>query len=163
MTQSIPAQVTRFNEQLERRIDDAIQHFGCFIQAVGGGDEEPPFAYTVGLYGLGHPELIVFGLDVESAAGTLNWFFARIRDGGGLTPGEIVSPPGSGTRFLVEARPGAGRALFAANRYYHRSRRNPVRAFQLTWDADGAFPGEPGYPYPAGLQAPVNPGGCGAA
>lgn len=147
-----PTQIAAFIDQLERHMAETIRRHGCFIQAVSGEDEHPPFAYTVGLFGLGHPELIVFGLDTESAGHVLNWFFARIRDGSDLTPGEIVEPPGSSTRFLVEQHLNPGARLFAANRHYHRSRWTSVRAYQLTWDVDGAFPWEPGYPYPAWMQ-----------
>lgn len=129
-----------------------IREHGCFIQAVSGEKRLPPFAYTVGLFGLGHPELIVFGLDLESAGFTLNWFFDRVRSGDDLTPGEIVRPPGSQTRFLVEEFPDPGAALYAANRHYQRPREASVPAYQLTWDVAGEFPWEAGYAYPAWLQ-----------
>ena len=152
MTRPSKSEIAAWNEQQERRVTACIREYGCFIQAVAGEREIPPFAYTVGLYELGHPELITFGLDTESASGTLNWFFGCIRDGAQLTSGEIVEPPGSDTRFLVEEFPDAGTALRAANRHYHRRREASVRAYQLTWDVDGAFPWEPGYPYSELLQ-----------
>ncbi|GAA3880967.1 DUF4262 domain-containing protein [Tessaracoccus defluvii] len=110
------------------------------------------FAYTVGLFGIGHPELIVFGLDAESAYGTLYWFFDEVKRGRVLAPDEIVSPPGSDTRFLVERFPNPGSVVFAANRFHGRSRRSSVPVYQLTWDVAGAFPREEGYRYPATLQ-----------
>ncbi len=139
-------------DQEDRRTTEIIRTHGCYIQGVFGDSERPPFAYTVGLFGIGHPELIVFGLDLGSAAHALNWFFARIKDGQDLTPGEIVEPPGSHTRFLVEEFPSPGDALFAANRHYQRPSHASVPAYQLTWDVNGAFPWEPGYPYPPTLQ-----------
>ncbi|WP_425310911.1 DUF4262 domain-containing protein [Ammonicoccus fulvus] len=63
------------------------------MQAIHGDGQGPPFCYTVGLFGLGHPELIVFGLDHESAGHTLNWFFDRIRRGEDLMPGQLVQAP----------------------------------------------------------------------
>jgi hypothetical protein len=146
------AQLIAWNDQEDRRVAALIRKYGCFIQAVAGEGRIPPFAYTVGLFGLGHPELIVFGLDNESAGGTLNWFFDRIGSGTDLTPGEIVRPPGARIRFLVEEFPDPGAALYAANRHYQRPREASVPADQLTWDVDGAFPWEPGYPYPDWLQ-----------
>jgi hypothetical protein len=152
MNERTSAQLTAWNDQEDRRVAQIIRTHGCFIQAVSGEKHRPPFAYTVGLFGLSHPELIVFGLDLESAGGTLNWFFGRVRGGTDLTPGEVVEPPRSGTRFLVEEFPDPGSALYAANRHYQRPREASVPAYQLTWDVDHAFPWEAGYPYPDWLQ-----------
>jgi hypothetical protein len=53
-----------------RRHGWSIEYIGgdcCSVPGCGGGnDEDPPFAYTVGLFGLGHPELLVFALDASS-------------------------------------------------------------------------------------------------
>jgi hypothetical protein len=145
-------ELASWRRQFDRQITETIASCGCFIQGVLGEGRTPSFAYTVGLYELGHPELITYGLDSQSAWGVLNWFFERIRDGGELRPGQIVQPPGSDTRFLVEDFPAAGTVLHTVNLHYHRDRWNPVRAYQLTWDADGSFPWEPGYPCAAWLQ-----------
>ena len=152
MRSMTPAQLTAWNDQEDRRVAQFIREYGFFIQAVFSEGRKPPFAYTVGLFGLGHPELIIFGLDHESAGGTLNWFFSRIHDGRDLVPGEIIEPEGSGMRFLVEVFPNPQAALFAANRHYQRPPEASVPAYQLTWDCDGAFPWEPGYTLPAWLQ-----------
>ena len=138
--------------RLEQHMKRVVRDRGCFISSVIGEGASPPFAYTVGLFGIGHPELIVFGLDAESACGTLYWFFDEVKRGRVLAPDEIVSPPGSDTRFLVERFPNPGSAVFAANRFYGRSRRSSVPVYQLTWDVAGAFPWEEGYRYPATLQ-----------
>lgn len=145
-------QAIAWNDQEDRVVTETIRRYGCYLQGVEGEAESPPFCYTVGLFGMGHPELIVFGLDMESAGGTLNWFFDRIRGGGDLTPGELVQTPNGGPRFLVEEFPNPGSALYSANRHYRRPREMSVPAYQLTWDVDGAFPWEPGYPYPPTLQ-----------
>lgn len=139
-------------DQEDRQVSLTIRQHGCFLQSVLGEGKSPPFAYTVGLFGLGHPELIVFGLDQESAGHTLNWFFARVRGGDDLTPGEIVNPAEAASRFLVETFPDPAGFLFAANRHYRHSDDGSVPAYQLTWDVDGIFPWEPAYPYPAWLQ-----------
>lgn len=144
--------VIAWNDQEDRRVTETIRHYGCFLQAVEGDADGPPFCYTVGLFGIGHPELIVFGLDPESAGHTLNWFFERIRRGEDLTAGQIVCAPDGGPRFLVEIFPDPGTALYAANRHYQRPREASVPALQLTWDVEGAFPWDPGYPYPPTLQ-----------
>lgn len=145
-------QFTAWLDQEGRHVTEIVRLHGCFIQAIHGDGGLPPFAYTVGLFGLGHPELIVFGLDIDSAGHTLNWFFDRIRSGSDLTPGEVVRPSGSDTRFLVEEFPDPGAAVYSANRFYQRPREASVPVYQLTWDANGAFPWEFGYPYSAALQ-----------
>ncbi|MBK8460120.1 MAG: DUF4262 domain-containing protein [Micropruina sp.] len=152
MSHSHSAQVTGWNDQEDRRVRQLVRRYGCYVQAIHGDGERPPFAYTIGLFGLGHPELIAFGLDHESAGGILNWFAARVRQGNDLTPGELVEPAGSGTRFLVEEFPDPGAALYAANRFYRRPRQASVPAYQLTYDVNGAFPWEPGYPYAPSRQ-----------
>jgi hypothetical protein len=45
-----------------------------FIQLVSGGNSQvpPSFAYTVGLFGLGHPELVVLTTGSQTSGGLLN-------------------------------------------------------------------------------------------
>lgn len=139
-------------DQEDRRVTDIIRAQGCFIQAVTPWEGTPGFAYTVGLFGISHPELIVFGLDPESTGLVLNGLFNRIRDGGDLMPGEVVGLPGCETRFLVESLPNPGEVLHSANRHYQRPPEASVPAYQLTWDVAGRFPWDPGYPYSRALQ-----------
>lgn len=132
-------------------VRDCILEFGCFLQYVSADPgPEPPlpsFCYTTGCFGLGHPELIVFGLDPSSAGGMLNWCFAEIKAGRVLTPGEILELGNGRARARVESFPNPGSMLFTANRFYQRPPEHSVLAYQLTWDVDGAFPEDPGYPY----------------
>ena len=70
--------------------------------------------------------------------------------GGPFTPGaELVINAGY-TRLRVADLPGADQVLLAAATYFHD--RRPLSALQLTWEVDGAFPGDPGYPYDEGVQ-----------
>lgn len=139
-------------DQEDRRTTEIVRSHGCFIQVVLASDDAPTFAYTVGLFGIGHPELLVFGLDMESAGGVLNGLYEVIRAGGDLIPGEVIAVPGCSTRVLVETLPNPGEILYAANRHYQRPSEVSVPAYQLTWDVDGAFPWEPGYPYSESKQ-----------
>jgi hypothetical protein len=97
-------QLLAWLDQDDARITSIVRRFGWFVQYVGGdcdcpdcdgsarSDEfRPPFAYTVGLFGLGHPELLVFGLEPQSATGVLNDLGGRIRAGTELMPGEIIT------------------------------------------------------------------------
>lgn len=140
------AAILAWLDQEDRHVIEIIRKHGCYLQYVPRDGTDPSFAYTVGLFGIGHPELIVFGRDPHWSAATLNYFFDQVRIGSDLTPGQILSPPGTGVKFLVEDFPEPGATLFGANRHYQRPSEASVPAYQLTWSADGFFPGEPGYP-----------------
>ena len=77
---------------------------GCSAPGCSGGDpsDGPPFGYTVGLFGLGHPELLIFGANAETAAGVLNELTEPIRAGADLVPGELVTFTGWPHRIVVE-------------------------------------------------------------
>ncbi len=152
-------------DQDDRRATETIRKHGTRIVYVGGPDcaacaalnradrrrrskdkRQVPFAYTVGLYGIGHPELLVFGVDQQTAGGVLNNVSARIRTGGDLTSGEVLAFPGWEHRALVETVPNPGEIVFEANRFYRRPREWSVDVLQLTIDdCAGRFPGEAGY------------------
>jgi hypothetical protein len=142
-------QIQAWLDQEDAMVRDCVREHGCFLQYVfaSPGPESTSFCYSTGLFGLGHPELIVFGLDQRSAAGMLNWCFARVKEGNDLMEGEILEFGDGRGRAHVEVFPNPGDALFGANRFYQRPSTASVPAYQLTWDVDGAFPGESGYPY----------------
>lgn len=146
------AAILAWLDQEDRHVIEIIRKHGCYLQYVFGEGPHPSFAYTVGLFGIGHPELIVFGMDTRGAATTLNYFFDQIRGGNDLTPGEVLSPTGSEVKFWVEDFPEPGATLFAANRHYQRPMEASVPAYQLSWSADGFFPGEVGYPLDPAVQ-----------
>ncbi|PFG30181.1 DUF4262 domain-containing protein [Paramicrobacterium agarici] len=152
MTESDTAQTQAWLDQEDRHVALTIRKYGCLVQYVSTPAKTPSFGYTVGLFGLGHPELIVFGMTRNAAAYTLNWFFDRIRDGEDLMPGQVLRPDDKAPRFLVEKFPNPAEYLFSANRHYDRPDFLSVPAYQLTWDDNGAFPGEDGYTKPAWLQ-----------
>lgn len=146
------AQTVAWLDQADARITEIVRRHGWAVQAVSGHGSEPSFAYTVGLFGLNHPELIVFGLEYSSAIGLLNYLGNKVRERGDITPGEVIAWEGTGTRVRVDVLPNPAELLFAANRYYKRPDEASVPALQLTWDVNGAFPGEPGYSEPEWLQ-----------
>ena len=133
------AAILAWLDQEDRHVTEIIRRHGCFLQYVLADEGQPPFTYTVGLFGLGHPELIVFGLDARSSASVLNTFYDRVRNGSDLTPGEVVTPWGGSVAFLVEEFPDAGSTLLAANRHYQRPAEASVPAYRLNWTLDGGF------------------------
>ncbi|GGK73205.1 DUF4262 domain-containing protein [Ornithinimicrobium pekingense] len=104
-----------------------------------------PFCYTTGLFGVGHPELVVLGLSPEPAANLLNVLAHRVLEHqGDLTPGELTEV--DGLQVLVEELPNPGMVLFEANGYYDRPLVASVPAYQLTWsDAEGRYPWDEGH------------------
>jgi hypothetical protein len=119
------AEVLAWLDQEDARVAATIRRSGWFIQYVGGngcgapgcgcdpGDGGPPFAYTVGLFGMGHPELVIFGVSPNDGATILNTLGERIRAGDNRSMREIITRAdvaGSGTSHTGVARHGAPRS-----------------------------------------------------
>jgi len=153
-------------DQEDARIKTVIRRHGWAIEYIGGGccsvpgcdggdDDGPPFAYTVGIFGLGHPELLVFGLDPGATARLLNSLGDRIRADESLIPGQLVGVEGWNRRVVPEEVPNPGEIVFTANRFYERPSEFSVPVFQLSYDDDaGRFPWEPGFADPKSQPRP---------
>ena len=159
-------------DQEDKHTAEIIREHGVFIQYVGGDrctccDElgtvpgaglldapsQPSFAYTVGLFGIGHPELLVVGADHSTAGALLNNVAGQIRGGRDLVPGEVLSFEEWAHRVVVETVPNPGEIAFAANRFYQRPDEYSVELLQLTYDdRQGRFPWEDGYANPPWVQ-----------
>jgi hypothetical protein len=142
------SQLQAWLDQEDEHVAQTIRKYGLFIQLVSGdpGDASPAFAYTVGLFGLGHPELVVLSMDTGSAGGLLNHLGERIRAGDNLVPGSLLSFDERTHRVTVEELPNPGEILLSANRHYQRPPEASVPAYQLTYDdKQGRFPWDPGY------------------
>jgi hypothetical protein len=133
---------------------DMVRQYGLFIQHVSG-PPVPSFAYTVGLFGLHHPELLVFGLCPDHAAHVLNSLGERIREGEDLVPGIVITVDGWPRRIRPEPVPNPGDIVFSANRYYARPGEFSVPVLQLSYDDEnGRFPDEPGFSDPESQPRP---------
>jgi hypothetical protein len=150
-------------DQEDQRVATAIRSSGCSIEYVMGGGceccdddpdpESPSFAYTIGLFGLGHPELLIFGTAPETAGAVLGDVFARVKAGADLLPGQLLTFEDWPHRIFVEEVPNPGDILFGANRHYRRPDEYSVPALQLTWDdTTGCFPWDDGYSAPLWIQ-----------
>lgn len=176
-----PAQVAYF-DQFRAQTTVAIRRWGCMVQYVSneiecsccaaegldraarrarrgdrrrGGPPMPPFAYTIGLHGVGHPELLVFGLGFEPAKVLLTRLAHEVRDHGvQLVEGEVIARDRALDRpLLVEGLPNPGEILVQANSYYRRPSEGSVDALQLSWcDPLGRWPGDPACLAPAATQ-----------
>jgi hypothetical protein len=158
----IDAQTQAWIDQEDAQYVSMIRRHGWMIQYVCGctlkesREEGPPFAYTVGLFGLHHPELLILGVSQGIAASVLNQLGDRIRGGETLVPGMMVTFEDHPMRIIVEQVPNPGEILFTANSYYDRPSAVSVPALQLSYDdRDGRFPWESGY---AALRMQPRPG-----
>ena len=147
-------QMLAWLDQEDSRLAQTIRAHRVAVQYVMRGEEsdEPPFGYTVGLFGVGHPELVVVGVGHDTAAAMLNTVADLVLDGRDLVPGELLVLDAD-RRFTVETLPNPADVLFGANRFYQRPDEFSVPAYQLTWADDGGhFPWDPGYPCPPQCQ-----------
>jgi hypothetical protein len=155
MTISQP-DIAAWLDQEDARVADIVRRHGVMITMVGGGGcihpecaNKPsgvPFAYTTGLFGIAHPELVVVGLRTSASSFVLNTAARRVLDGERLVAGQELQMPQWDRRLFLESVPNPGEILFGANRHYQRPPEASVPALQLTYsDRRGAFPWEPTY------------------
>ncbi|MGH8873171.1 MAG: DUF4262 domain-containing protein [Acidimicrobiia bacterium] len=148
-------------DQQDAHLTAMIRRHGWFIHYIGGGScsrpgcdcsddpDQPPFAYTTGLFGLGHPELLIFGVPPDPAAGVLNTLGERIREGENLLPGQMVAFDEWPHRIIPEPVPNPGDIVFLSNDFYQRPAEYSVPVLQLSYDdTEGRFPWEEGYAEP---------------
>jgi hypothetical protein len=114
----------------------------------------------VGLFGLAHPELLIFGVPPETAVGVLNTLGQRIRDGEALLPGRLITFEEWPHRIIPESVPNPGEIVLQSNRFYLRPDEYSVPVLQLSYDdSEGRFPWDEGYgapemqPRPGSFQA----------
>ena len=104
------------------------------------------FAYTVGLFGITHPELLIFPDSQQTADHVLTSVAKRVLAGSRIVEGEIVELHVLGRHALAERVPNPGQVVFAANNYYQRPPQVSVPVLQLTLtDLKGRFPWEADY------------------
>ena len=147
-------------DQEDAWIKQVIRERGWAIIYVGGDQcsrqrcdhppgEGPPFAYTVGMFGLGHPELLAFGLPTEAVIELFNDVGDRIRQGSALAPGFEIEFERWQHKVVPEEVPNPEDIVFEANRFYQRPLDSPVPVLQLTYDdGNGVYPWDKDYPTP---------------
>jgi hypothetical protein len=141
-------QIVAWLDQEDAHLAQVIRAHRWAVQYVGRGDQpdEPAFGYTIGLFGLGHPELVVVGLGMDGTHGILNRVAGMVGDGRNLVAGELLSFADWEGRLVVEELPNPGEVLLGANRFYERPPEFSVPGLQLTWcHPDGLFPWDEGY------------------
>jgi hypothetical protein len=142
-------QTVAWLDQEDAHLAQVIRTHRWAVQFVGAGDHpgEPSFGYTVGLFGLGHPELVIVGLESDNTHGMLQRVAGMVAGGRDLVVGELLEWPDWDGRMVVEQLPNPGEVVLGANRFYERPAEFSVPAFQLTWPhRDGSFPWDEAYP-----------------
>jgi hypothetical protein len=133
-------------DQEDANLAQLVRAHRWAVQYVGPGDEpgEPPFGYTVGLFGLGHPELVLVGLGATTTHSILGRAASIVADGSDMVAGQLLTwPDWADLRLVVEELPNPGEVVLVANRFYERPAEYSVPAYQLTWAfPDHCFPWE---------------------
>jgi hypothetical protein len=152
----------------ERSLVSDIEEYGWHVLLIPEEDEGPSFAYSVGLFKtFAHPEIVVFGLDVDLMRQMINRIGEEVRAGrcvshGDSSPGVLE---GHDVRFCDVAKEHY-REHFGYARWFYRGDEFPV--LQCIWpDAAGRFPTDPKSPgwlrNRQPLLVPLGEGGsCGA-
>ena len=148
-------QTTAWLDQEDAHLAAVIRAHRWAVQYVGPGEEpgQPAFGYTIGLFGLGHPELVVVGLGAENTHGLLQLVAELVADGRDLVPGERLSVGHGPGEVVVEVCPDPGEVVLGANRFYRRPAEHSVPAYQIAWPhPDGRYPWDEGYRCPPTCQ-----------
>jgi Domain of unknown function (DUF4262) len=132
--------VQEYERLWRARVRKRLATYGWTVQTVDGW---PPFAYTIGLWRLGHPELVLFGLEPQKAYGLLGVIAEdvcingrRVADGDEFFEGDW--------EFKAFALPKPGQVVARANVFFRRKPRQSVPALQLVYpDVHGVWPWEP--------------------
>jgi hypothetical protein len=131
----------------ERKVVTDIEEFGWHVAMIMEEDDGPSFAYSIGLFqNFGHPEIIIFGLDVEVLHGMINIIGEEVRQGRRYADGESASGvlEGFDVRFQVVARGHYHEHLGYARWFY---KDDDFSVLQCLWpDRQGRFPADPGFP-----------------
>lgn len=157
MSDTLSPQTQAWLDQDDARVAERIRRYGVSIELVGMGRcshpgcnssavSTQPFGYTIGLFGIAHPELAVVGLGMVAASLVLNAAARVVLEGGRLMPDAEIDLPRYDRRILVEQIPNPGDIAFGANRHYWRPSAVSVPLLQLTYsDPRGRFPSDPSY------------------
>jgi len=140
----------------ERRTRETIATHGWQVIKVPEDDEQPGFAYSVGLHTtFGHAEVIVFGLELDLMHRMLNNIGEEIRSGQRFAPGDL-SPEvleDSDVVFRRVERRYYDEYLGYAQRIHHG---DGFAAIQMVWpDSKGRFPWDTGFPRALRARQPM--------
>jgi hypothetical protein len=119
-------------DQEDAQLRETIRQHRWAVQYVGPGvgPYEPAFAYTIGLFGFAHPELLVTNLDPEDGHRLLNCAATEVVAGTTLVPGERFDDE-DGCCWDLAACPNPGEVVLGANRWFQRAPHLSVPVVEL--------------------------------
>ena len=128
-------------DEAELRVRSDVDTYGWHVAKIGGDDRAPPWAFTIGLeQSFGHPEVLVFGMELELLHALLNQIGELVKHGRSFDPGERADG-------LLEQNPPEFRSVdprwqgaFTGNAaWFYRER--SFRVLQCFWpDSTGRMP-----------------------
>lgn len=136
-----PTPLTPFH----RQVVDAVKKHGFFIVYVLAEEDAYPYAYTVGLWPK-HPDMILTGLDQQSAYAVLSQMAQRIAIAGlryepGTSYTEVLAPP-----YKVEVRSVAADLANGHMKAAKWHANEPIVGLQAVWpDPEGNYPWDDDY------------------
>ncbi len=113
-----------------------LEHGFTITMVEPDGPANPPFAYTVGLSRVDHPEIICFNMCPACAERALTPLARAVLDldvrlSEGAEVDHYFGPEATGAQLLEF--PDSSTHLFDANNFYRRAGGPPVPALQLLW------------------------------
>jgi hypothetical protein len=127
----------------DRELLRRLESHGWYVIKVGAGDAEPAFAYSLGLYErFRHPELILFGLDLDIMHQLINDAGEQIRKGHQYEDGQLYNDLLNDypCAFRLVSREKYGSHLTYTQWFYNGS---DFPALQMVWpDRNSCFPWE---------------------
>jgi uncharacterized protein DUF4262 len=133
----------------DQKLLDDVTKIGWHHVHVESEGKQPAFAFSLGFYAnYGQPEIIVFGLEPETAQQLLN--IAAIRIAGAKSKYDTYKAyddiaQGMRIAFVPVAKQHLPE-YFGYGRWFYQSQRGEFPALQMVWpDRRGRLPWEPGY------------------
>lgn len=133
-------------DEHEMKLLETLEKWGWFVTKVGAGDVEPAFAYSMGLYeNFHHPEIVVFGLNLDLMHRLINLAGERIREGQKYEEGQEYGDFLEGYPCVFRrVNPSRYDGLLNFTIWYYEGSHFPV--LQLVWpDKAGLFSWDEGF------------------
>lgn len=133
------------DDAVARKVRADIAAVGWHVVLVPPDERTAGWAHTIGLLErFGHPELLVFGPDLERIGPLLNAVAARVRAGARLEAGSRLEDVLQGLPLAIRGVAPRWIQTFLGNAAWHAGRED-LPALQIVWpDPGGRFPWEPG-------------------
>jgi hypothetical protein len=143
-------------EDRERKLVSDIEEVGWHVIIIPEEEEGPSFAYRIGLFRtFGHPEIIIFGLDLDVMHQIINLIGEEVRQGRRFADDQAASGilEGYNVRFLNVVRRHYPEYFGYAHWYY---KGDDFPALQCLWpDKQGRFPTDSDFAEPLRARQPL--------